>query len=72
MATLTIRMDDGLDELAQKILEGEIEIVADRFAPDIVDFDAVLDPESLHGLARCCDLNHHPANAARIRRWLGV
>lgn len=69
MAKLLIRIDDGLDELARRILEGEIEIVPDQFAPD-VDLDTVLDVESLQGLARFCDKERLHVEAARIRRWL--
>jgi len=72
MPPLTIRLNDGLDELAQRILAGELTIVVDRCTVPAVDVETVLDLESLHGLARCCDAHHYTVEAARIRRWLDV
>lgn len=69
---LLIRLDDGLDELAQRILSGEIAIVPDRCAVAATAVETTLDLDGLQGLARLCDTHHRPVEAARIRRWLGA
>jgi hypothetical protein len=67
---LTVRMDDGLDELAQRIVSGELDILVDTSTVPLDAFDRVLDIESLQNLARLCDRDHLHVEAARIRRWL--
>ena len=69
--TLQIRLDDGLAELAQRILSGEITIVPNDQAIPRADMDTVIDLDGLLGLARHCDLHHFHVEAARIRRWVG-
>ncbi len=71
MSKLLVRIHDGLDELAQRLDTGELQIVADAATIPIAELDTTLDVESLRGLARCCEHEGRLVEAARIRRWLG-
>jgi hypothetical protein len=72
MAPLLIQIHDGLDELARRILSGELQIVADTTTIPDAEIDTTLDVESLQGLARLCAARSRYAEAARICRWLGA